>query len=48
MSFDYDFNKKDKDETYFAYNYPYSFTRLNRVLKEIKNGSGGEEEFIKD
>ena len=36
MTFTYDFNYMDPDETYFAYSYPYTFTRLSRFMKELK------------
>lgn len=36
MSFSYDFNLMVQDETYFAYSFPYTFTRLNRFLRELK------------
>ena len=26
----------DEDETYFAYSYPYTFTRLSNFMKELK------------
>jgi len=36
LSFVYDFNLMAQDETYFAYSFPYTFTRLTRFLKELK------------
>lgn len=36
MSFTYDFSLMVQDETYFAYSFPYTFTRLSRFLKELK------------
>lgn len=35
-SFTYDFNLMVQDDTYFAYSWPYTFTRLSRFLKELK------------
>ena len=37
LSFTYDFNLMVQDETYFAYSFPYTFTRLSRFLKELKS-----------
>lgn len=37
MSFTHDFNIKGLDEVYFAYMYPYTFTRLTRFLKDLKS-----------
>lgn len=36
MSFTYDFENNEDDETYFAYCFPYSFTKLSNFLKNIK------------
>jgi hypothetical protein len=36
MSFTYNFELMNHDETYFAYSFPYTFTRLARFLKTLK------------
>ena len=36
MSFTYEFNYIDQDETYIAYSYPYTFTRLSMFMKELR------------
>jgi len=36
LSFTYDFSYIEGDETYFAYTFPYTFTRLSRFLRELK------------
>lgn len=47
LSFTYDFNRLHKDETYFSYMFPYTFTRLTRLMKELKNNEEIEH-FFKD
>ena len=37
LSFTYDFNLMVQDDTYFAYSFPYTFTRLSNFIKEIKS-----------
>ncbi len=37
LSFTYDF-PEGEDVTYFAYSFPYSWTRLQKTLEEIKKG----------
>lgn len=37
LSFTYDFNLMVQDDTYFAYSFPYTFTRLSNFLKELKS-----------
>jgi hypothetical protein len=46
MSFEYDFNREGKDETFFAYHFPYTFTRLCRVMKQLK--ATCSQSFFKD
>lgn len=36
MSFEVDFNREDKDETYLAYHFPHTFSRIIRSLKKVK------------
>lgn len=36
MSFEYDFNRTERDATYFAYHFPHTFTRITRFLKTLK------------
>jgi hypothetical protein len=36
MSFTYDFDYMAGDETYFAHSFPYTFTRLSRYLRDLK------------
>ena len=36
MSFTYNFDYMEGDETYFAHSFPYTFTRLSKYLKELK------------
>lgn len=37
LSFTYDYELIDGDEVYFAQSFPYSFTRLNNYIKELKS-----------
>lgn len=37
MSFTFDLNETDGDDIYFAYCFPYTFTRLTRFLKQLKS-----------
>lgn len=36
LSFTYEFNNMEEDDVYFAYSFPYTFTRLTRFLKDLK------------
>lgn len=36
LSFTHNFEAEDEDETYFAYSFPYTFTRLSSLLHELK------------
>ena len=36
LSFEHDFDRAEKDETYFAYHFPHTFTRVTRFLKKLK------------
>ena len=37
LSFTYNFDLMENDETYFAYSFPYTFSRLYRLIKELKD-----------
>lgn len=39
LSFNYDFDDQQGEEIYFAYSFPYTFTRLSNFLKELKEDS---------
>ena len=43
LSFTFSFDLMDTDENYFAYSFPYTFTRLTRFIKDLK-----ENEYIKN
>jgi hypothetical protein len=36
VSFTYDFTQESEDTTYFAYSFPYSFSKLNSLLGEFR------------
>ena len=36
MTFTHEFNYMDQDETYIAYSFPYTFTRLSRFMRELR------------
>lgn len=46
MSFEHNFDRNEKDETYFCYHLPYTFTRLTRFIRDIKASTN--ESILRD